>query len=136
MFIKKVSAFGDKFDAVIGENARFEGNIYCDGSVRIDGQVDGSISSSGGDVLIGPKSHVKGNITANNLQLAGTVEGNINVDGMLRILSTGRLYGDIRVKNFVSDEGAIFQGKCIMIESPQNQPSDEGNVATESSQAD
>lgn len=131
MFNRKISSFGDRFDAVIGENTRFEGNIFCDGSVRIDGKVEGDINSSGGDVLIGTKAHVKGNIIANNLQLSGTIEGNIQVAGMLRISSTGRLYGDIQVRNFVSDEGAIFQGKCVMIESPQDEPSEEGNTVIE-----
>lgn len=133
MFSKKKTLFREGFDAVVGENTKLKGNIYCEGSVRIDGNVEGDINSAG-DILLGANSCVKGNIIANNVQLSGTIEGNLQLTGMLRISSTGRLYGDIQVKNFVSDEGAVFQGKCTMIEVPQIESSDNNYTAENGSQ--
>jgi cytoskeletal protein CcmA (bactofilin family) len=122
MFSKKTS-FREVFDTVVGENTNLEGNITSEGSVRIDGKVKGNINTSG-DIFIGNEAHVIGNIVANNVQLSGTIEGNIQITGLLKILSTGRIYGDIQVENFVSDEGAVFQGKCMMIDAPQIEGSD------------
>ena len=53
------------------------------------------------------------------------MEGNIEAKGILKILSTARLYGDIKVNSFVADEGALFQGKCNMMESSENEKPNE-----------
>lgn len=109
---KKISS---NFDTVIGKNTSFAGDVKCNGSLRIDGLVTGDISSDG-NILIGKDGSVKGNIQATNIHLAGTVEGNIKAFGILRIMSTTKLLGDVEVKSFVADEGAVFQGNCQMIE--------------------
>lgn len=115
MFNKKDTGFREGVDTLIGINTVFTGNIESEGTVRIDGKVKGDIKVSG-DVYIGDNAVITGGIVANNVHLSGTVEGNINSKGILRILSTARLYGDIKVNSFVADEGALFQGKCVMME--------------------
>lgn len=115
MFIKKDTSMYE-FDTLIGANTVFEGSIESQGTVRVDGKVKGDLKTSG-DVIVGNTGLITGNIYAENVNLSGTVEGNVNSKGVLRILSTAKLYGDIFVKSFVTDEGAIFQGKCNMIES-------------------
>ncbi len=109
---KKISS---NFDTVIGKNTTLTGDIKCNGSLRIDGLVTGDINADG-NMLIGKDGSVKGNIQATNIHLAGTVEGNIKAFGILRIMSTTKLLGDVQVKSFVADEGAVFQGNCQMIE--------------------
>ena len=86
--------------------------------MRIDGKVKGDIKVEG-DIYVGEKAVITGNLTAANVNLAGTVEGNITSKGILKILSTAKLYGDIKVNSFVADEGALFQGKCSMMESTE-----------------
>jgi cytoskeletal protein CcmA (bactofilin family) len=116
MFSKKDSTFKDYVvDTIIGSNSIFIGNIESEGAVRIDGKLKGSINSQG-DVYIGSNALITGNITADNIHLAGIVEGNIISKGMLKVLSTAKLYGDIKVNSLIADEGALFQGKCSMID--------------------
>lgn len=117
MLGKRNVAFRDGMDSLIGTNSTFTGNIEADGSVRVDGKLVGDVVVSG-DVYIGEQATVKGNIEAANVILAGTIEGNMTVKGILKILTTAKLYGDITVKSFVVDEGALFQGKCSMMEIP------------------
>lgn len=118
MFKKKDPGVPEGFDTVLGASTVFEGNVQSEGTVRIDGRLKGDLRVSG-DVFIGTEAVIAGNILANNVNLAGTVEGNIHSKGILRILSTARLYGDIQVHSFVADEGGIFQGKCSMIDVPE-----------------
>jgi len=47
--------------------------------------------------------------------MSGRVDGNIEAKGVLRILSTAQLYGDILVQSLISDEGSIFEGNCKMV---------------------
>ncbi|MBO7178287.1 MAG: polymer-forming cytoskeletal protein [Clostridia bacterium] len=59
---------------------------------------------------------VLGEICANNIILSGTVEGNVHCTNSLKLTSSAKLTGDAYVKNFSSDEGCLFGGKCIMEE--------------------
>jgi cytoskeletal protein CcmA (bactofilin family) len=121
MLGRKNTAFKGDLGTFIGANAVFEGNIELGGTIRVDGKIIGNLNIDG-DAFIGSDALVKGNIRAKNVHLAGTVEGNIRADGILKILSTAKLYGDIEVKSFVTDEGAIFEGKCSMILPPPELP--------------
>ncbi len=122
MFSKKSAGFREGIDTLVGSNTLFTGNIEAEGTVRIDGKLKGDIKVSG-DVYVGDQATINGNIDAANVHLSGTVEGNITAKGILKILSTAKLYGDIRINSFVADEGALFQGKCTMLEvSPVDKP--------------
>jgi len=112
---KKSSGNRDGVDSIIGLNSVFTGSIESGGTVRVDGKLDGDLKVAG-DVYIGTQASVKGNIEAENVHLAGTVEGNILARGILKIRSTAKLYGDIKINSFVADEGALFQGKCEMLD--------------------
>lgn len=115
MLGKKEAGFREGVDTLIGANTQFTGNVESEGAIRVDGKVKGDIKTAG-DVFIGQGAVITGNITAGNVNLSGTVEGNITAKGILRILSSAKLYGDIRVNSFIADEGALFQGKCNMMD--------------------
>ncbi len=118
--LRKNSSFRDGVDTLVGSNSVFKGSIESDGTVRVDGKVIGDIKVTG-DVYIGNGATVNGNVDAGNVHLAGTVEGNIIAKGILKILSTAKLYGDIKINSFVADEGALFQGKCEMLDNPPSE---------------
>ncbi|HEY9062012.1 MAG TPA: polymer-forming cytoskeletal protein [Pseudobacteroides sp.] len=119
MFGKKEFDGIDKFDTLIGASSVFEGNIKSDGTIRIDGKVIGDLAVNG-DIYIGSEASVKGNINANNIHNAGTVDGNIEANGILRLLSTSKINGDITVQSFIADEGGVFNGKCTMKDAKTN----------------
>ncbi len=112
---RKGSVGRDGVDTLVGASSVFTGSIEADGTVRVDGKVKGNLKVTG-NVYIGEHAVVKGNIDAANVHLSGTIEGNITTAGILRIKSSAKLYGDIKVNSFVADEGALFQGKCDMME--------------------
>lgn len=119
MFGKKEFDGIDKFDTLIGAGSVFEGNIKSDGTIRIDGKVIGDLAVNG-DIYIGSEASVKGNINANNIHNAGTVDGNIEANGILRLLPTSKITGDITVQSFIADEGGAFNGKCTMKDAKSN----------------
>ena len=115
---KKEASFREGVDTLVGINTIFTGNVESDGTVRVDGKIKGDIKV-GGDVYVGESAVITGSINAANVHLAGMVEGNIICRGILKILTTAKLYGDIKVNSFVADEGALFQGKCSMMETSE-----------------
>lgn len=102
-------------DTVLGEYSTFTGNVETEGSIKILGKVDGDIKA-GGDVYIESTSTVTGNVYGSNVYLSGKVKGNVLSKGILHLQAQARLFGDIEISSIVTDEGAIFQGSCRMIE--------------------
>ncbi len=117
--LRKKASFREGVDTLIGSNSTFTGSIESDGTVRVDGKLIGDIKIKG-DCYVGNNATIHGNIEAANVHLSGTVEGNILASGILKILSTAKLYGNIKVSSFVADEGALFQGKCEMLDNSSN----------------
>ncbi len=112
---KKTFSNGEKINTILGVNTTIEGNLISEGTIRIDGDINGDLEVEG-CVYIGENAHVKGNVTASDIELSGTIEGNINAKGILKLLSTAKLYGDIKVQSLIIDEGSIFHGSSDMFE--------------------
>ncbi|HHW98415.1 MAG TPA: polymer-forming cytoskeletal protein [Firmicutes bacterium] len=98
-----------KLDTVIGQGAVINGSINIEGTLRVDGKVEGEISVTG-DLLVGETGVANAIITAQNVTVAGTVKGNITANGKLDLLASGKVYGDINVSDLVVSQGAILQG--------------------------
>ncbi len=113
MFNKKKAPLA--MDTVLGEYTNFVGNIESEGSIKVLGRVEGDIKANG-DVYIEPTATVNGNIYGSNVYISGTIHGNVLSKGLLHLMSQARLIGDIEVNSIVTDEGAIFQGNCKMID--------------------
>ena len=107
------SPISDRIENIIGPTASFNGDLKCDGGVRIDGVLRGSVETMG-NVIIGEAAKVVGDITGRNISVAGAVRGKIKASGRLEILSTGQVWGDISVESFLIDEGGFFSGLSTM----------------------
>ncbi len=105
----------DKNETVIAGNCIIDSNLSTEGNVTIFGKVNGSIDVKG-NVNIGETGVILGEVTANNVLLSGTVEGNVHCSNSLKLTSSAKLKGDAFVKKFSSEEGCLFGGKCVMEE--------------------
>lgn len=113
MFKKKINNSSDKVDTMIGEGTEFNGSIVTNGTIRVDGKVEGEVTTEG-DIIIGETGKVKANAKGKNITIAGEINGNIEGTGKLELLPTAKLLGDIKVDDLYVDSGAIFQGNCEM----------------------
>lgn len=98
---------------MISPEVVIKGEIDAQGSVRIDGKTEGSLTVKG-DLLIGDKGEITGEIKVDNLVLAGRIEGNVFVSGRCEITETGVLNGDITCAVLIIDEGGRLNGKSQM----------------------
>jgi len=98
---------------VVGAGARLEGTIESAGSLRIDGQVKGTINAEG-DVLLSPQSNVEADINAASVTVAGRFKGNIVVRNRAELAKGGRVDGNVTSKTLVIAEGASFSGQSVM----------------------
>ena len=105
----------DKIESVIGPSLTVKGEIQSSGTLRIDGVVEGSISSKG-TVVVANNGSVKADIKADHVVIGGNIRGQVNAREKVEILPTGKLYGDVTTVSYglVVNEGAIFEGACKM----------------------
>ncbi|MTI79851.1 MAG: polymer-forming cytoskeletal protein [Firmicutes bacterium] len=120
MFNKKDEPNYGKVDTIIGDGTHFNGELKVEGTLRIDGKVDGNVDING-DVVIGKTGQVKADIKGNNVSVAGDVQGNITLKGKLELHSTAKIYGDIEVAKLIVNEGAVFKGQSKMINDEDNE---------------
>lgn len=98
-----------------------EGKLRTQGSIRVDGKVVGEVNAAQ-NVSIGNSGEVEGNITAKVVTIGGRIKGSIVAQEKLVFESKAVIRGDIRATKLVIDEGAVFDGKCMMGEEAKPMP--------------
>jgi cytoskeletal protein CcmA (bactofilin family) len=98
----------------IGPTANFKGDLECDGVVRVEGILQGSIRTPSA-VIITEKGRVDAHIDALNVSVSGQAKGTIVARGRLEILPTGRVWADVTVSSFLLDDGGKLHGGLKML---------------------
>ena len=98
---------------IIGNGAVCNGDFNAEGSIRIDGTVQGNVTVSG-TLIIGVTGYINGDVNASVVIVGGEINGNVNAPDKMELTSTARMIGDIVTTTIVIDERAIFQGNCNM----------------------
>ncbi|MBN1660462.1 MAG: polymer-forming cytoskeletal protein [Anaerolineae bacterium] len=103
----------DRIEVTVGPTANINGDLECDGIVKIDGVYQGSIKTVS-NVIISEKACVDAHIEAQNVSVSGQAKGSIVAKGRLEILSTGRVWADVTVTSFLLDDGGKLHGSLTM----------------------
>lgn len=108
-------------DKTIEINAQMQGSLSFKDPVnlKINGNFQGSLELRG-TLTIGDTAEVNANINGDNIVIAGRVNGDIIANKMLILMPTAVLKGNISTPKLNIVEGAIFQGKCQMLEDVLN----------------
>lgn len=96
-----------------GQGTVLDGDITTEGDIRIDGRVNGDITSKA-KVVVGATGVVDGNIFCQNAYVDGRVNGHIEVAELLILSRTASVSGNIKITKLVVEEGARFSGTCSM----------------------
>ena len=118
-FLSKDSKNGD-YVSVISEECYFQGTLDLQGSVRVDGKLEGNVDNAK-YVTISKKGYMKGNISAKGAVIIGTLEGDICADSV-EILSTAKINGNVRSKKILIEGGAQVNAsiKVVSKEGPES----------------
>lgn len=104
---------GHDIETIIGVHTVVKGEISGSGNLRVDGTVEGGISSEG-CVVIGESGTVNGDVRAHNLNISGQVNGNADVAEKLFIAASGQLVGDVKTGSLNIAQGGVFKGRSEM----------------------
>ena len=105
----------ERVTSVLGPGINWQGNLRGSGGVRIEGTFEGEIAIRG-LVVVGETGKVTcPNLRANTVVVAGAVRGNITAE-KLEVRSTGRVWGDVTMIAFSTEEGSFLRGAVRMEE--------------------
>ncbi|WP_196895699.1 bactofilin family protein [Aureivirga marina] len=97
----------------IAKSTSITGDISSEGDFRIDGFVEGNITTSG-RVVIGKDGKVEGTITCANADIEGTFIGNLKVHQLLSLKSTAKVSGEIFTAKITAEINAVITGNIDM----------------------
>jgi cytoskeletal protein CcmA (bactofilin family) len=101
----------EEWPTIIGADAMFKGELSFQGSVKIDGSFEGSITTPG-KVFVSTTGKVKAEIQAGTLTIDGSVTGNVASEGAIVLNASCKLKGDLRAAKLQVKEGATWSGRC------------------------
>jgi len=99
--------------ALLGQGSKFEGKLTFEGTVQIDGEFYGDISSEG-DLIIGESAKIEGTIQVASASVSGEVVGSITTTGNLELRPSARVTGELNVAALIVERGAYFDGQVKM----------------------
>src|SRR5574340_172479 len=99
--------------AFLGKGTAFKGVLSFEGTIRVDGKVEGEVVSK--DTLIaGDEAFLQGEITVGTIISSGKIVGNVTATQKVHIISPGNVQGNIKTPKLIIEEGVTFDGQCIM----------------------
>lgn len=102
--------------SIISADLTITGNLHSEGDIQIDGHVTGDVLSR--SLTIGQGAKVKGTVRADEVKIAGTLEGEVHAANV-SITSSAKVMGDVLHKSLAIDAGAHIDGLCRRIEEPK-----------------
>jgi cytoskeletal protein CcmA (bactofilin family) len=121
----------DEIIAFLGKGAEFKGIISYEGTVRIDGRVEGEIITKG-TLVVGESAVINAEISAGIVVSGGRITGNVTASEKVQLLTPTVLTGAVKTPLLIIEEGVRFNGSCEMGEPARRE---EPRVAAATTQA-
>lgn len=97
----------------INEGTKLKGDINSQGFFRIDGTIEGNVSTPS-KVVLGKSGFINGTLSCENADIEGKFEGDLNVSGTLTLKATAHIEGQVVVGKLAVEPGATFNATCTM----------------------
>lgn len=88
---------------IIGEDAVLKGEVKSGQRVEIWGYVEGGVTAS--DVIVHEGGKLFGSVNSDTAEIHGTIQGDVRVQQLIQIRSTGHATGKIKYGRLAMEEG-------------------------------
>ena len=98
---------------IIESSTKIIGDIFSEADFRIDGIVEGNITTTG-KIVVGKSGKINGKINCSNADISGSISGKIEVNEVLSLMSESLIQGDIITGKLSVEEGAQVEASISM----------------------
>jgi cytoskeletal protein CcmA (bactofilin family) len=102
-----------ELNGFLDRGSSFRGELEFEDTMRIDGRFNGKIMSKN-ELIVGESAHIEGDVHVGRIAISGTIVGKIVAAQRVEIHRNGKVYSDVETPALIIEEGAIFQGNCVM----------------------
>src|SRR6185295_4252401 len=103
--------------SIIHDRLTIRGELDTDGTVRVEGRVEGPVHRAG-TLIVGKGGFVVGDVEAKDVVVAGQIQGNVHASGRIEIEAGASVLGEIRANLMVLREGATIHGQVSIGATP------------------
>lgn len=107
-----------RIDTLIGRTARLAGDVGFEGGLHLDGRVAGNVRavrSVGSTLTVSETGFVEGAVNVPNVELHGTVKGDIHASARVVLGATARVEGNVFYGVIEITLGAQIMGKLVRL---------------------
>lgn len=101
---------------VIGRSSTLQGELTGECDVQIDGVLKGSVDVTGYRIKVGPEADVKATLRAQDILVAGRVEGELHATGLVELRSTALVLGDVFAARLSMEDDAVLRGHVDLVQ--------------------
>jgi cytoskeletal protein CcmA (bactofilin family) len=105
----------DEIVSHLGQGTELTGELSFKNGLRVNGVVKGKIRSEA-ILEIGPTGKVDAEIQVRKILIRGEFKGSIHASDRVEILKDGKVFGDIYSPCLIIEAGALFEGRCNMLD--------------------
>ena len=107
--------------SIVGPGMKILGDCETDGTVRIEGSVQGSVRA-GKAVVVGKDGTVEGDISTQDAVVSGRIVGSLMAASRLEVQASAVIEGEVKARRMQLDEGAVLNGTVTMGEVTAKEP--------------
>jgi cytoskeletal protein CcmA (bactofilin family) len=102
----------DNVISIIGPGMRVVGDCETDGTLRIEGTVEGTVRAAKA-VVIGKDGVVKGDVLTQDAIIGGRVTGAVVAESRLELQATSVVDGEVKARRIKLEEGGRLNGTVV-----------------------
>jgi len=99
--------------SVLDAHVIVRGDIETDGTLRVDGRLEGNVLRASA-VVVGTGGSIAGDIHATELVVGGTIHGSVIVERRVELEATAVVVGDIEADAILIHEGGRVRGRVMI----------------------
>lgn len=107
--------------SIIDDRMTIRGEIETDGTVRVEGKIEGTVHRAG-TMIVTSHGGVVGDVEAGDITVSGTIHGNVHASGRVEIEPGAAIHGQIRAHSMQLHEGAAIHGQVSIGPAPAALP--------------
>jgi len=110
---RKVAMNRETAVTILTSGCHFNGKLYCRGSSRIGGKIEGEIVSEG-LLIIEESAVINADVIVDEAIIQGSIKGSLTAKGRVELTHTSCFEGDVETPCLIVHEGAKFNGSAKM----------------------
>jgi cytoskeletal protein CcmA (bactofilin family) len=110
-----------RLSGFVGHGTVLTGETNFQAMLRVDGVLQGTVSSDAGTLIVGTNGQVDANVAVASATINGTVNGDIVATEKLHLGRTAKVVGNVQTPRIIIEEGAVLEGSCSMLRAKEAQ---------------